>query len=71
MPALKEPSSVLFTDYLAPADDDPRYDLDMSALSLVKYPSGQKGRTYPDLEWEPKESFRTVAHFYAEQRGPR
>jgi len=54
-----------FTDYLAPADDDPRYDLDMSALSLVKYTPGRQGRTYPDLEWEPKESFRAVSQFYS------
>src|SRR5262249_12396792 len=43
----------------------PRYDLDMNAFSLVKtYPRG-KGMTYPDMPWEPKQSFRAVADFYA------
>ena len=59
-----------FTDYLAPTTEDPRYDLDMSSLSLVKYTPGQRGRTYPDLEWEPKESFRAVERCYAEQERP-
>jgi hypothetical protein len=36
----------------------------MSSLSLVKtYPAGH-GATYPDMAWEPKESFRAVAGFY-------
>jgi hypothetical protein len=54
-----------FTDYLSPADDDPRYDLDMSSLSLVKYTPRRRGLAYPDLEWEPKESFRAVAQYFA------
>jgi hypothetical protein len=45
--------------------DDPRFDLDMAAASLVKSYSRGHGTTYPDMTWEPKESFRAVADFYA------
>jgi hypothetical protein len=48
--------------------EDPRYDLDMSAASLVKTYAGRPGTTYPDMTWEPKEAFRAVADFYAERR---
>jgi hypothetical protein len=48
--------------------EDPRYDLDMSAASLVKTYVGRRGATYPDMSWEPKESFRAVADFYADRR---
>jgi hypothetical protein len=54
-----------FVDYISPFSEDPRYDLDMSALSLVKTYQKGHGITYPDMEWEPKESFRAVADFYA------
>jgi len=48
-------------------DDDPRYDLDMDSMSLVKsLPDGRHGSTYPDMRWEPKEAFAAVArHFDA------
>jgi len=29
-------------------------------------PTGEHGATYPDTPWEPKESFRAVARYYAE-----
>jgi hypothetical protein len=45
--------------------EDPRHDLDMSALSLVKSFENEHGATYPDMPWEPKEAFRAVAAFYA------
>ncbi len=45
--------------------DNPRYDLDMAAASLVKSYSRGHGTTYPDMTWEPKESFRAIADFYA------
>lgn len=37
----------------------------MDSMSLVKtLPAGQHGITYPDMSWEPKESFAVVAdHF--------
>jgi hypothetical protein len=52
-------------DYLATFSEDPRYDLDMSALSLVSsYGGGRRGTTYPDMSWEPKQAFRAVAEYY-------
>jgi hypothetical protein len=58
-----------FADRLAPYSDDPRYDLDMSALSLVRDLGGRAGSSYPGMPWEPKLSFRAVADFYAAQEG--
>ncbi len=59
-----------FVEQTKPYNDDPRYDLDMGSLSLVRYyPGGKRrGTTYPDMPWEPKESFRAVADFYANTR---
>jgi hypothetical protein len=55
-----------FVDPLNIYDRDPRYDLDMNSFALVKsYAGGQHGTTYPGMNWEPKESFRAVADFYA------
>ncbi len=56
-----------FIEQTKPYDDDPRYDLDMGSLSLVRYHEGGKrhGKTYPDMPWEPKESFKAVAEYYA------
>jgi len=49
--------------------DKPRYDLDMNAFSLVMTYRHSKGTTYPDMSWEPKQSFRAVADFYAGRSG--
>ena len=55
-----------FVAPIAPHDDDPRYDLDMSSFALVKtYADGRHGTTYADMPWEPKEAFRAVADYYA------
>jgi hypothetical protein len=56
-----------FVEPLAPFSDDPRYDLDMSALSLVKSYTDRRGSTYPDMPWEPKEAFGVVAGCFAGQ----
>ncbi len=54
-----------FISQITPYSDDPRYDLDMASSSLVKYfDDGTHGETYPDMPWEPKESFRAVADYY-------
>ena len=54
-----------FVSPIDPYDDNPRYDLDISSYSLVKsYSNGKHGTTYPDMTWEPKESFRAVAEYY-------
>ncbi len=47
-------------------DHDPRYDLDMDSMSLVKaLPGGGHGTRYPDMPWEPKEAFDAVARHFA------
>ena len=47
-------------------DPNPRYDLDMDSMSLVKaLPGGRHGTAYPDMPWEPKESFAVVATHFA------
>ena len=50
---------------IRPYDPDPRYDLDACSPGLVRpLIGGQRGATYPDMPWEPKEAFRAVAAFY-------
>ncbi len=49
----------------ATTSDEPRYDLDMNAFSLVKTYRRGKGTTCPDMNWEPKQSFSAVADFDA------
>ncbi len=48
-----------------PYHEDPKYDLDMASYSLVKSYAGKHGVTYPDMPWEPKESFKAVAEYDA------
>jgi hypothetical protein len=54
-----------FISQINPYDPDPRFDLDAASPSLVKYFERRHGTTYPDMPWEPKESFLAVANFYA------
>jgi hypothetical protein len=54
-----------FVDPIAPFSEEAPYDLDMSSLSLVKTYEHGHGTTYPDMAWEPKDSFRAVAGYYA------
>ncbi len=55
-----------FESQTNPFDEDPKYDLDTTNQSLVRYyEGGRHGTTYPDMPWEPKESFRAVADYYA------
>jgi hypothetical protein len=57
-----------FSFPLAPYSDDPRHDLDATALSIVRaLPRGQHGTTYPDTGWEPKEAFHAIARYYRQQ----
>jgi hypothetical protein len=54
-----------FLSPTAPYNENARLDLDMNSYSLVKcYEHGRHGLTYPEMTWEPKEAFRTVADFY-------
>ncbi len=54
-----------FLSQITPYDPDPRFDLDMASSSLVKYFEHGQGTTYPDMPWEPKESFRALSEYYA------
>lgn len=49
-----------------PYNENSQNDLDMASYSLVKSYAGDKhGTIYPDMTWEPKESFAVVAEYYA------
>lgn len=54
-----------FVDPVSPYSEDPRHDLDMSSLSLVKSYEHRTGSVYPDMPWDPKEAFRAVAEYYS------
>ena len=43
---------------------DPRLDLDMASWGIVKVFEDRRGATYPDMTWEPKEAFGTLAECY-------
>ncbi|MFD0559109.1 hypothetical protein FB566_5070 [Stackebrandtia endophytica] len=49
-------------------DGDPRDDLDLASLGVVKVLEGRNGHTYPDLPWEPKAAFTTVADYHRAHR---
>jgi hypothetical protein len=42
----------------------PRHDLDLAGFGLVTTYPDHNGTTYPDLPWEPKQSFHAVADLY-------
>ncbi|MET3425408.1 hypothetical protein BJ973_004620 [Actinoplanes tereljensis] len=46
-------------------DGDPRDDLDLASLGIVKVLENGTGNTYPGLPWEPKAAFAAVAARYA------
>jgi hypothetical protein len=41
------------------------FDPDIASYSLVRSYADKHGTTYPDMTWEPKESFKAVADYYA------
>jgi hypothetical protein len=43
---------------------DPREDLDLASYGIVKVLEDGHGETYPDMAWEPKTAFRTLAENY-------
>ncbi|MFE9203253.1 hypothetical protein [Micromonospora sp. NPDC007230] len=45
-------------------DGDPRDDLDLASYGIVKVFDDRHGDTYPDLPWEPKAAFTTIAEHY-------
>jgi len=58
----------LFALYSHPhrPEGDPRDDLDLAGLGIVKVLEGRRGDTYPDMPWEPKAAFTAVADHYRE-----
>lgn len=58
-----------FISPISPYHENPPDDLDMNSYSLVKSYADKHGETYPGMAWEPKESFRAVADYYAQSRG--
>jgi hypothetical protein len=56
-----------FVSPIATYNEDAKYDLDMASYSLVKSYANKHGTTYPDMTWEPKESFKAVADYFAKQ----
>lgn len=53
-----------FATYGALHRDDPNFDLDLGAYGVVKMLDGVCGSRYPDMIWEPKESFGALAELY-------
>ncbi len=45
---------------------DPRADLDLASYGIVKVLEDRAGDAYPDLPWEPKAAFSTLATYYGE-----
>ena len=43
---------------------DPRDDLDLASLGIVRVLDGHNGVSDPDMPWEPKAAFATVAERY-------
>ena len=54
-----------FARYDLPHRSDPREDFDMASFGVVKVlDGGARGQRYPDMPWEPKTAFTTLADFY-------
>ncbi|MEV4760061.1 hypothetical protein AB0J86_33865 [Micromonospora sp. NPDC049559] len=51
-------------------DGDPRDDLDLASLGIVKILEGRTGGTYPDMPWEPKAAFAAIAEHYSRPSAP-
>ena len=53
-----------FIEWHKPHRGDPREDLDMASTGVVKVLEHRSGDTYPDMGWEPKAAFGTLADCY-------
>jgi hypothetical protein len=61
-----------FARYDLPHKSDPREDFDMASFGVVKVldgPSVSRSRRYPDMPWEPKAAFDTLADWYGRSVG--
>jgi hypothetical protein len=54
-----------FASYSYPYHADPPHDLDCAAYGVVKVLGDATGNVYPDMPWEPKRAFYTLADYYA------
>lgn len=50
-----------FASHNLPYDEDPDHDFDRASYGIVRVLKEGNGTTYPDLPWEPKEVFYTIA----------
>ncbi len=57
-----------FARYDLPHRADPREDFDMASFGVVKVLEGRHGRQYPDMMWEPKAAFTTLADRYSSSK---
>jgi len=55
-------------DHLHRPDGDPREDLDLASYGIVKVLEDRFGDTYPDMPWEPKAAFSSLAEVYRRAR---
>lgn len=53
-----------FARYDLPHRSDPSEDFDLASYGVVKVLDGRRGTTYPDMQWEPKAAFATLAAYY-------
>lgn len=53
-----------FARYDLPHRADPRRDLDRASYGVVSVLEDGFGHTYPELAWEPKAAFHTLAEYY-------
>ncbi|MCQ6561707.1 hypothetical protein [Paenibacillus mendelii] len=54
-----------FASHNLPFDEDPNHDFDRASYGIVRVLKESHGSTYPDMPWEPKEVFYTIAARYA------
>lgn len=54
-----------FARYDLPHRGDPREDFDLASYGVVKIVEDRRGHTYPDMPWEPKLAFATLADYYS------
>ncbi|MGW5682808.1 hypothetical protein [Nonomuraea sp. NPDC003754] len=61
-------STFVFTfalyDHVHRPDGAPRDDLDLASYGIVKVYEDRLGAAYPDMPWEPKAAFTTLAEYY-------
>jgi hypothetical protein len=56
-----------FARYDLPHRGDPRLDLDMASAGVVKVLEDGRGRTDPEMAWEPKAAFTALADRYRDE----